>query len=216
MQRADHAVSSGLPPRARRPWRREAQNTRDIGILSLAGALNETRFSCVEAPPSATREGVLRRFGIVLALAALFVGCDDGVTRTDSRFATPERTVATLFEAYGIADASQEAVRQRIGTHGAFELRDRAAFEQCFRDLDAPGGEGMAGYVLGLLAAAKDELRYETVEGRGYVIPREGVRVVMDRDETGAYRIVLAESVPEEIRRSLLQVEDNAQRRAPR
>lgn len=158
------------------------------------------------------RVGRVEVVGLVLVFA---LGCDDAVTRTDPGLATPEATVSTLLGAYGLEDVPQEEVRRRIGQHGAFELRDRAAFESVFADLDQPGGEGMAGYVLGLLAAAKDELRYETVAGRGYVIPREGVRVVMDRGDDGAYRIVLTESVPEEIRSSLLSVEQNAERRGP-
>lgn len=162
---------------------------------------------------SATCWGV--RLGVLVSLGLLALGCDD-VTRTDPRFSTPEHTVETLLGAYGLEDVPQDEVRQRIGTHGAFELQDRAAYEACFADLDAPGGEGMAGYVFGMIAAAKDELRYETVAGRGYVTPRDGVRVVMERDETGAYRIVLADSVPEETRRSLMQVERNAERRTPR
>lgn len=65
----------------------------------------------------------------------------------------------------------------------------------------------MASYVLGMLAAARDALRYETVADRGYVIPREGMRIVMQRGEDGAYRIVLADSVPEDVRRSVLELE---------
>ncbi|HJL16850.1 MAG TPA: hypothetical protein RMH99_14395, partial [Sandaracinaceae bacterium LLY-WYZ-13_1] len=62
---------------------------------------------------------------------------------------------------------------------------------------------------------ARDDLRYETVEDRGYVYPREDVRVVMERGADGAYRVVLAESVPDDVRRGLLQVEENARYRVP-
>lgn len=154
----------------------------------------------------------------VLTLVGLVAvaGCGEGVTRTDSRFATPERTVRTLLSTYGLEDAPQEEIWARMATRGAFELQDRETFRRCFTDLDRAGGEGMAGYVLGLLAAARDDLRYETVEDRGYVIPRDGIRVVMARDDTGAYRIVLAESVPDDVRRGLLQIEENARYRLPR
>lgn len=149
------------------------------------------------------------------ALTVLLAGCGDDVQVTDPRFATPERTVATLLATHGLADESQESIRSRIAERGSFELRDAETWRLCFTDLERPGGEGMAGYVLGLLAAARDELRYETAANRGYVFPREGIRVVMDRGEDGAYRIVLAESVPEEVQRGLLQIEENARRRIP-
>ncbi|MCB9597914.1 MAG: hypothetical protein H6719_34680 [Sandaracinaceae bacterium] len=144
-------------------------------------------------------------------LAAL-VGCDDAQV-TDPRFATPERTVATLLATHGLADESQDAIRARIAERGSFELRDAETWRMCFTDLDRPGGEGMAGYVLGLLAAGREDLRYETIADRGYAMPREGIRVVLERGQDGAFRIVLAESVPEEVQRGLLQVEENARRR---
>lgn len=140
-------------------------------------------------------------------------GCGDDVQTTDSRFATPERTVATLLATHGLSDVSQDDIRTRIAERGSFELRDAETWRQCFTDLDRPGGEGMAGYVLGLLAAARDDLRYETAVDRGYAFPREGIRVVMQRGEDGAYRIILGESVPVEVQRGLLQVEENARRR---
>lgn len=149
---------------------------------------------------------------IVLMVAS---ACGGDAQEVDARFSTPERTVATLFQAYGIEQMSQAETVRRLGEHGAFSLRDRAAFEACFLDLERPGGEGMGGYVFGLLAAGREDLRYETVEDHGYVIPREGIRIVMDRDGNGAYRINLRASVPENVRRGLIQVESNAAHRTP-
>lgn len=144
------------------------------------------------------------------------LGCGENLTHTDSRFATPERTVDTLLGAYGVRDLPQDDLRARIASQGALTLRDREAYAACFVDLSRPGGEGMAGYVLGMLAAARDELRFETAGDRGYVLPREGIRVVMIRGEDNAYRISLSESVPEDVQRGLLQVEENAGHRVPR
>lgn len=139
--------------------------------------------------------------------ALLVLACGD-VTRTDPRLATPERTVRTLLAAHGIEDAAPGALEERLIAEGGFAIVDRAAYEACFADLHQPGGAGMAGYVLGLLAAARGELRYETIEQHGYVqVRREGLRVVMRRGEDGAYRIVLAESVPEDVRRSITGIE---------
>jgi hypothetical protein len=58
-----------------------------------------------------------------------------------------------------------------------------------------------------MIAAGRDELRYETVEQHGYVVPRRGPRIVLRRGDDGAYRIVLAESVPEDVQRSLTALE---------
>lgn len=150
---------------------------------------------------------------VLLSLLSL-VGCDEGVSRADARFSTPEHTVETLLGAYGLGDVPQETVQARMAEGGGFALQDREAWRACFTDIDQPGGEGMAGYVLGMLAAAKDDLRYELAGDWAYVYPRDEVRVVMAHEPDG-YRIVLARSVPDEVRRTLLQVEENAQRRLP-
>lgn len=142
-----------------------------------------------------------------LALSfALLVGACGDLTHTDSRFATPERTVSTLLAAHGVEHASQTELRERFVSEGRLAIVDRGAYEACFVDLDQPGGEALAGYVLGMVAAARDELRYETVEQHGYVIPREGARIVMRRGADGAFRIVLTESVPADVRRDLLAI----------
>ena len=153
-----------------------------------------------------------------MTAAALLVlascGGDD-VTSTDARFSTPEHTVQTLLGTYGLNDLPQARIQEQIVQHGAFQLRDRETWQACFADLDQPGGEGMAGYVLGLLAAGRDDLRFETAGERAYAFPREGVRVVMIRGADNTFRISLRESVPDEVRNGLLTVEQNAQHRAP-
>jgi len=148
----------------------------------------------------------------VLLLLMLAWGCGEAET-VDARFSTPEHTVATLFATHGLADESQASIQARIAERGSFELADQETWALCFTDFDQPGGNGMAGYVLGMLAAARDQLRYELAGDTAYVFPRAGLRVVMHRGEDRAYRIVLRESVPEQVRRGLLQVQENAERR---
>ena len=160
----------------------------------------------------------------VFALAALvaaglsLVGCEGATTRVDRRYATPERTVHTLLEAYGLDALSQDAIRGRMAARERFVLRDRAAYEGCFDDLRGSTGEGMAGWVLGALAAGRDDLRTEMAADRASVSPREGVRIVM-RHVDGAWRIVLRDSVPREVQRGLAQVaaraEEQLRRRGP-
>lgn len=141
---------------------------------------------------------------LVVFTSLLATGCEGATTSTDPRFATPERTAETLLASYELDTVSQDEVRARLAAHARFELEDRDAFEACFADLDAsPAGEGLAGWVLGAIAAGKDELRTTIAADRATVSPREGVRVVMRREDDGAWRIVLAESVPADVRRGI-------------
>ncbi len=141
----------------------------------------------------------------IVIVAFALVGCGEGA-HGDPRFSTPERTVETLLAAHGAGEASDEELRGRIAS-GGLSVVDRELYARCFTDLEQPGGEALASYVLGMIAAARDALRYETHVDRGYAIPREGVRIVMQRGEDGAYRIVLAESVPADVRESLRALE---------
>ncbi len=136
---------------------------------------------------------------LTLALSAL-VGCDPSARAVDARFATPERTIATLFTAYGLEGASQAEVRQRLIEHRRFELRDPESYRASFADLATPADEGLAGFVLGALAAGKDQLETRVDGDRATVSPRPGFDVVLARATDGRWRIVLAESVPPEVR----------------
>lgn len=155
----------------------------------------------------------LAPFALVLAL----LGCDGATTVIDARFSTPEHTVETMLRAYGLEGASQEQIREQMSAHGHFELRDRASYEACFEDLgEGPVNEGLAGFVFGAIAAGRDDLRVETFGERATVSPREGVEIVMHRGADGAYRVVIAESVPAEIRERMAAVAGHAEDRARR
>jgi hypothetical protein len=151
------------------------------------------------------------------ALACFEVaGCEGATNRADPRFSTPERTIETLLSAYGLQELSQAEIRERFARRERFELRDRAAYQACFADLAGTAGEGFAGWVVGALAAGRDQLRVEIVGDRATVSPRDGVRIVLLRGRDGAYRILLRESVPEEVRRGLTMIAERAERRARR
>jgi hypothetical protein len=168
---------------------------------------------------AALRTGVASRRTLVpiavptVALLIALAGCD-GITRTDARFSTPEHTVHTLLSAYGFDALTQEEARARLATQDRFELIDRDAYRACFEDLGPIENEGLAGWVVGALASGKDELRTEIIGERATVSPREGVRIVMRRDATGGWRIVLRESVPEDVRRALITITARAEQRA--
>ncbi len=154
---------------------------------------------------------------VPLALALALLGCDGATTTIDARFSTPEHTVETMLRAYGLEDATQEQIRERLSSQGRFELRDRASYEACFEDLgQGPVNEGLAGFVFGAIAAGREDLRVETYGDRATVSPREGIEIVMHRDEHGAYRVVIAESVPAEVRARMAAVAGHAEDRARR
>lgn len=147
-------------------------------------------------------------------LVVCAVACD-APRGVDARFSTPEHTIATLLASYGLEDVSQDEIRARMSGRQRFELRDRASFEACFADLEpGPVGEGLAGWVFGAIAAGRDELRVEIFADRAVVAPREGVRIAMSKDERGAWRIVLADSVPVDVQRALGAVAERHHRRA--
>lgn len=153
---------------------------------------------------------------IVCCAALLALACGEA-REVDHRFDSPEATVATLLAAYDLDDVPQAEIRARMASRGRFTLRDRDGYEACFTDLGAnPADEGLAGFVVGALAAGKDELRVRREGERAIVSPREGVDIVMRRDDEGAYRIVLSRSVPSDVRARIASVAAHAEGRIGR
>ena len=144
---------------------------------------------------------------VILAMTAtLLSGCS---TTSDKRFATPASTINTLFGAYGIADMSEGEVRARLQARQRFDLRDPQTHRDCFADWQGEQDQGLAGYVFGKLAAAKDHLRIEIDGTTAKITPDiEGASqeaTVLSQTE-GAWKIVLRESVPENVRQQLYQI----------
>ncbi|MFO0695126.1 MAG: hypothetical protein U0230_16315 [Polyangiales bacterium] len=154
------------------------------------------------------------RLPLILALLSVWLlGCSREAA-SDPRFRTPEATIHTLFEAYDVADVPEDQIRQRLAAHAQFQLRDAETYRRCFADFRDPSDEGLAGFVFGRLVSFKDHLRYETHEDRAVVtlpVPRgtPGARIVLVR-ESGAFRIVLADSVPREVAVQLREIHRRA------
>lgn len=149
----------------------------------------------------------------VVALLLVSLGCASG-SGADPRFRTPEATIHTLFESYSVADVPEDQVRLRLAAHARFTLRDPTTYRACFADFRDPRDEGLAGFVFGRLVAFKDHLRYETRADRSVItlpVPAgaPGGRIVLERQD-GAFRIVLAESVPREVALQLREVHRRA------
>ena len=192
--------------------------SRDAATQGESFVENWTSLASLVNGPRMTRLPV--SLPLLAALLAALLGCallGCGAPATDARFATPEATVATLLRAYDLEDVSQDEVRARLAAHSRIHLRDHESYEACFADLSThPADQGLAGYVVGALAAGKDELRYHREGDRATVSPAEGVEIVMRRGEDGAYRVVLARSVPREVRARMASLAEHAEGRVAR
>ena len=150
-----------------------------------------------------------------LLLAAALVGC---AGEPDPRFVAPEQTLNTLFTVYDVAALDEVEVQRLVRSRAQFRVRDREAYEACFSDWHRPEDEGLAGFVFGRLATAKDHLRFDGAVDSGSVrvIPvhegEAGHPIVLHRTDAG-WKIALHESVPTEVRQQLYRVHAEALRR---
>lgn len=126
--------------------------------------------------------------------------------RPDLRFGSPQATLQTLFDVYGVLEVSQAEIDRRMEIGYRFHLVDPATLRLCFADWNEPADEGLAGYVFGNLIVAKDEL-VATIRGdRAEMIvqnPERRSRPVVFEREDGEWRILLEESVPRNVQREL-------------
>lgn len=150
----------------------------------------------------------LRRPVLVVLLTLGAIGCGGSEGHSDLRYHTPQATVHTLLEAYGVLEVSQTEIDRRMEIGYRFHLSDPDARRMAFADWDEPADEGLAGYVFGNLVRAKDSLRISITEDVAHVRsvnPDVRIRpVVLQEDEVG-WRIVLDQSVPPAVTRDLRQ-----------
>lgn len=142
--------------------------------------------------------------GLLIAVL-LFTACGEE-PRPDLRFASPQATLQTLFDVYGVLDVPQDEIDRRMEIGYRFHLIDPATLHLCFADWNEPADEGLAGYVFGNLIVAKDDL-VATIRGdRAEMLvqdPERRSRPVVFARDAGAWRIVLEESVPRSIQQEL-------------
>lgn len=143
---------------------------------------------------------------LVLSLVPWSAGCTQEV---DPRFATPQATVRTLFSAYGVSLASEASLRARLVAHERFRLRYPVAYRSCYADFERDEDEGAAGFVFGRLVAVKDHLVFHRDGDHATVrasADSPAIPTVHLRRRAGAFRIVLRQSVPVEVRAQLRAV----------
>ncbi|HJK92925.1 MAG TPA: hypothetical protein RMH85_29475 [Polyangiaceae bacterium LLY-WYZ-15_(1-7)] len=159
----------------------------------------------------------MRRAALALLALAACGGGAEGPP--DLRFHTPKATVDTLLDVYGLGEGvSQGEVRRRIRIGRTFHLNDPETRDACFADWGEPWDEGLAGYVLGSLAPLKDDLTITLTEETAHVhaTGEDGRRirpVVLRQEDDGAWKIVLRESVPDDVRRRIRESWEAQQRK---
>jgi hypothetical protein len=146
----------------------------------------------------------------ILLLSFTFSACSSCEDEApDLRFHTPRATIQTLLDVYGVGDVAEEEVQRRMSLGRRFQLQDPELFHLCFSDFRGPEDEGLAGYVFGSLAAAKDHLRITMTRDVATVIPEVDAgpgRPVTLRQDGDDWKIVLRESVPASVQQRLRAV----------
>ena len=148
--------------------------------------------------------------GLVLLMACVSA-CED-VETLDPHYATPERTIETMLDAYGLSDVTPEEGR-RLRRAGQLRLRNATAYHACFEHFDGAGDEALAGYVVGSVVENRDALRTTITNDKARVMAERGAPVVLYK-RRGGWRISLDESVPQPYRGQLLEVARRARERA--
>ena len=143
----------------------------------------------------------MRSLAVLCALVAL-AACDD-VHHVDARYATPERTLGTLLDAYGLRGRSLAEI-QTLRRTGRVHVRDEAAVRGCFEHYDGAEDEALAGFVVGVVAEADGSLRTTMTPGVARVAVGDRATLVL-HDHDGAWRIDLPASVPGRVREGIHQ-----------
>jgi hypothetical protein len=130
----------------------------------------------------------------------------------DPRFATPQKTVRTLLGAYGLDGLSQQEIQRRLRARQQFRLTDPQTFKASFVEMNGDEAEAYAGFVVGALAAGRDDIRVTIIDDTASVFPTPQVRIVMQRTDEG-WKIDLPQSVPPEIRAQFQDIARRARKR---
>lgn len=150
----------------------------------------------------------MRVFALPLVALSLLAACSDTMT-TDIRYSTPEHTVETLLDAYGLRGLSADEIRT-MRRERQLRLTDEPAYRACFARLDGLGDEALAGFVVGALAENRDDTRTQIAGETARISVGQRATIVMHLRD-GAWRIDLDASVPVAIRAQLRDVARRAQ-----
>jgi hypothetical protein len=150
----------------------------------------------------------VRTTALALFVLTLLSACGDSTT-ADIRYSTPEHTVRTLLDSYGLRGRSADEIRT-MRRERQLRLQDPPAYRGCFLRLEGLGDEALAGFVVGALAENSGDLRTQIAAETARVSVGQRATLVM-RLRDGAWRIDLDASVPSAIREQLREVARRAQ-----
>lgn len=145
----------------------------------------------------------VRHVVLLCCVFVFFVACGD-LTSADSRYSTPEYTIRTLLDAYGLRGLSAEQIRT-MRRERQLRLEDAVAYHGCFERFDGLGDEALAGFVVGALAENGADRRVQIADHTARVSVGQRATLVMHLRD-GAWRIDLDASVPVTIRAQLREV----------
>jgi hypothetical protein len=134
-----------------------------------------------------------------LLLLACLAACGDA-TSVDARYSTPEHTIETLLDAYGLRGRSADEIRT-MRRERQLRLTDGPAYR---------ADEALAGFVVGALAENRDDTRTQIADDTARVSVGQRATIVMHLRD-GAWRIDLDASVPPTIRAQLRDVARRAE-----
>lgn len=148
------------------------------------------------------------RKAVPLLLLACLAACGDA-TSVDARYSTPEHTIETLLDAYGLRGRSADEIRT-MRRERQLRLTDGPAYRACFERFDGLADEALAGFVVGALAENRDDTRTQIAADTARVSVGQRATIVMHLRD-GAWRIDLDASVPTTIRAQLRDVARRAE-----
>lgn len=145
---------------------------------------------------------------LAASLAASLAACGDA-TSVDARYSTPEHTIETLLDAYGLRGRSADEIRT-MRRERQLRLTDGPAYRACFERFDGLADEALAGFVVGAIAENRDDTRTQIADDTARVSVGQRATIVMHLRD-GAWRIDLDASVPPTIRAQLRDVARRAE-----
>lgn len=153
---------------------------------------------------------------MLLAVGTL-AACEHGPA--DPAFASPRATAMTLLRAHHLDHMPEDEIRHRMKRtdEDRFGAVDQPLVARCFEDFDPddPVDHGLVGFLVGVLAARRNELEVRIDGKRAVVSAGPAGRLVLHQGDEG-WKISLEESVPRAYRERMESLYERARKRSGR
>lgn len=149
-------------------------------------------------------------------VGALILAMACGGSAPDPAFATPRATLMTLLRTHHLDKLPQQEIRKRMGRRdeGGLGPIDKQLMARCFEDFETndPLDHGLAGFVIGAVAAKRDDLRVRIQGDTAAVEVGGGAGIVLHRRGSEGWKISLRDSVPRAYRERMEGLYEAAKR----